>query len=73
MEINFGKDTITWDEDENKTSILLNELDPSQLIKILEKCVSSEANLTFVESDDISPFSKKLKELIELAFAKSNT
>jgi len=73
MEINFGKDAITWGEDEEKTNILINEINPSQLINLLEKCVSSETNITFTESDDISPFSKKLKELIETAFAKSNT
>lgn len=72
MEIIFGKDSITWIENEKDTSILLSELDPSQLINLLEKCVSSETNLNFIESDDISPFSKKLKELIESAFAKAN-
>lgn len=72
MEIIFGKDSIRWIENEKNNSILLSELDPSQLINLLEKCVSSETNLNFIESDDISPFSKKLKELIVSAFAKAN-
>lgn len=73
MEINFGKDEITWSEGENEIKVLLNGLDPSQLINLLERCVSSEADLIFVESEDISPFSKKLKELIESALSKSST
>lgn len=72
MKILFCKDSIVYTEKEESKSILLSELDPKKLIDFLELCVSSTTELEFVADTEISPFSLKLKDLIENAFSQTS-
>ncbi len=68
MKLLFGKETIRCEHDDSHEEFTIQDLNAQGLISILEKCVSFEKDLEFEASPDASPFSIKLKELIEAAF-----
>lgn len=72
MKVIFGKDSIEYSINNDKKTYSLLEFNQTQLVEILEDCVSNEADLEFVSADSISPFAQKLKELIEIAFCNND-
>lgn len=64
MKITFKKEQIELSQGYDKI-YLLQELNAEKLVEILEFCIKNEEGLIIEESQDISPFSHKLCDLIK--------
>lgn len=67
MKVTFGKEKIVFNYKDINEELLLQDLNAENLVALLEKCVSSEPDVELLVESDISPFSNKLKDLIEYA------
>lgn len=67
MKVIFGKEKIVFNYKDINEELLLQDLNAENLVALLEKCVSSEPDVELLVESDISPFSNKLKDLIEYA------
>ena len=70
MKITFKKEQIELSQGYDKI-YLLQELNAEKLVEILEFCIKNEGGLIIEESQDISPFSHKLCELIKNGIAQT--
>lgn len=73
MKLIFGKETIRCDYGDSQEEFIIQDINAQNLVSLLEKCVSADKNLEFEANPDASPFSIKLKELIETAFKQEST
>lgn len=70
MKVTFKKEQIELSHGYDKI-YLLQELNAEKLVEILEFCIKNEEGLIIEESQDISPFSHKLCELIRNGIAQT--
>ena len=70
MKIIFKKETIHL-LGEVEAIYPLKELNAEKIMELLESCIRFEEVLEFVEEDNNSPISHKLKELIENGLSQS--
>ncbi len=68
MKLIFEKEIIKCYYGDSLDEFEIKDINAQILVSLLEKCVSCEKNLEFEATPDASPFSIKLKELIENAF-----